>query len=128
MHFSSPTVVARLVQNHTSCAAVDFDREIKEPYGGLLIRLLHRTCPRESNALPSHISNPYTVRLQVYLKDDSLLSSDNDFTVSFPTFWVLEETFQANTRLGISGTQAEYERDHTCDMTDEQRHRINDSD
>ena len=104
---------------------MDFNREIEEPCRGLLVWLLHRTCPRESNALPSH---PPTVRLQVHLKDDSLLSSDDNLAVLWTALWVLEETFQANTSFRISRALAEYERDHTCDMTDGQHHRRNDSD
>ena len=85
---------------------MDFNREVKEPCWGLLVLLLHRTCPWESNALPSLISDPFTHRLQVHLKDDPLLSSDNYFAVLMATFWVLEETFQPNTGLSISETQS----------------------
>ena len=56
--FSSPAVVARLGQRHSSRATMDLNREIEEPCGRLLVRLLYGTCSRKRNALPSH---PLTV-------------------------------------------------------------------
>jgi len=91
--FSSPTVVARLGQSHASYATVNFNREIKELRRGLLVRLIHGTCPWESNALPPHISEPSTDRLQAHIKYDSILSSDNNFAVFLVSFWALEDTF-----------------------------------
>ena len=97
-HFSLPAVIAWLGQRHSSRATMDLNREIKEPCGGLLDWLLHGACPRKSDALPSH---PLTVRLQLHLKDDSLLSSDDNFAVLLMALWILEVTFQANTTLGL---------------------------
>ena len=84
-----------------------FNREIERFCGGLCVRLLHRTCPREGNAFPPHISDPSTLRLQLYFEDDSLFPPNNDFAMLLEPFWVLEETFQANTGLGISGVETE---------------------
>ena len=89
-----------------------------------MVRLLYRTCPWKSNALPSH---PFTVCLQVHLKDDSLLSSDDNLAVFLIVLWVLEVAFQVNTSFEISGAEVELERDHTCDMPGGQHHRRNDS-
>ena len=97
-HFSSPAVIARLGQGHSSRATMDLNRKIKEPCRGLLVRLLYTACPRKSNALPSH---PLTVRSQLHLEDDSLLSSDDDLAVLLIALWVLEVTFHANTNFGL---------------------------
>ena len=93
---------------------------MKEPRGGWLVRLLHRACPWESNALPPHVADAPTFRLQVHLKDKSILLSDSNVAILLETSRVLEETSQANASRGISGVQSELERGHTCDTTGEQ--------
>src|SRR5260370_10859408 len=101
---------------------------MKEPRGSRLIRRFHRGCSWKSNALPPHVSDPSIVRLQVHLKDDSLLTSYSNFAVLSLSFWVLQDAIQANTSFGISRAQTELERDHTCDTTGEQHYRRNGSD
>ena len=95
-HFSPPAVIARSGQTHPSRATMDLNREIKEPCGGLLVRLLHGACPWKNNALPWH-----PLCLQLHLDDDSLLSYDDNLAVFLIALWVLEVTFQANTSFGI---------------------------
>ena len=97
-HFSSPAVIARLGQRHSSRATMDLNREIKEPCGRLLVRLLHGACPCKRNPLPSH---PLTICSQLHLEDDSLLSSDDNLAVLLIALWVLEVTFHANTNVGL---------------------------
>ena len=97
-HFSLHAAIARLGQRNSSRATMDLNREIKEPCGSRLVCLLHRTCPWESNSLPSH---QLTVRLQLHLEDNSLLSSDDDLAVLLIALWVLEVTFQANTNVRL---------------------------
>lgn len=101
-HHSLPAAIAWSGQRDSSRAAADVNREIKEPCGGQLVRLLDRTCSWESNALPLHVPDPSTtIRLQVHLKDDFLVYPKSNSAVLLIKLWVLEETFQANTSWGL---------------------------